>query len=47
MMGQRKATAEAFSCQTVLEIEGGHYTPERSPDAVDRAISEWVKALRL
>ena len=46
MTGERKQTAEAFSCQTVLEIEGGHYTPETSPDAVGRAISEWLIGLK-
>lgn len=44
MTGERLATAESFSCQTRVDIVGGHYTPESSPEAVGRAISEWIEA---
>lgn len=43
MTGERLATAESFANQTRLDIVGGHYTPETSPEAVGRAISEWIE----
>lgn len=43
MTGERLATAESFSCQTKMDIVGGHYTPETSPEAVGRAISDWIE----
>lgn len=46
MTGERKATAEAFSCQTVLDIEGGYYMRETSPGQQRRAISDWLKELK-
>ena len=44
MTGERRAAAESFSRQTTKLISGGHYTPETSPDAVGRALAEWVTA---
>jgi haloalkane dehalogenase len=45
MSGERKLAAESFSNQTVRTIVGGHYTPETSPDAVGRAIADWIEGL--
>jgi hypothetical protein len=45
MSGERKAAAESFSNQTARTIVAGHYTPETSPDAVGRAIVDWVEGL--
>ena len=45
MIGERKAAAESFSNQTAVTISGGHYTPETSPDAIGRAIVEWLDCL--
>ena len=45
MIGERKAAADSFSHQTVQTIEGGHYTPETSPDHICQAIVNWMQSL--
>ncbi len=45
MTGERRAAAESFSHQKRVEIDGGHYTPETSPDAIVSETLAWLESL--
>ena len=45
MTGQRRAAAESFSHQTMVEVDGGHYTPETSPNAIVAATLTWLEGV--